>query len=110
MRKQLICLAVAGIVIAGCKKEEEDKGCVSTYNATVAPIINARCGVSGCHNGSSSLVDLTVYENLKARIDNGLVQTNVFELKLMPPASSTQLTEDEKAKIKCWMDNGAHQN
>ena len=47
---------------------------------------------------------------MKIRADNGRIAQFVFELKIMPPASAEKLTDAEKDKLKCWLDDGAPEN
>ena len=98
-----------------CEQEKpaptpEPVACVAKYGTDIAPIINAKCALSGCHVSGSSFGDFTVYEELKQRADNGRIKKNVFELKTMPPSTQTQLTDTEKEKLQCWLDNGAPQD
>ena len=96
------------ILWVSCKKEEETPAC--SYTASIRPVINSKCAIPDCHNGSTALGDFTTYEGLKTRADNGRIRTNVFELNIMPPASASPLTDEEKELIKCWLDNGASQD
>jgi uncharacterized membrane protein len=101
-------------VFLSCEKEEpappEPAGCVAKYSADIAPIVTTKCAISGCHVSGSSFGDFTVYAELKQRADNGRIRKNVFELNTMPPSTQTQLTDAEKDKLKCWLDNGAPQD
>lgn len=84
--------------------------CHPTYVGDIKTIVNTRCAISGCHDGNSAVVAFTTYDPLKERADNGRIKSYLFELKIMPPANATQLTEDEKKLIQCWLDNGAPEN
>jgi hypothetical protein len=105
-------LLLVVLLAPGCNKKggTENAGCVSKYSADILSIINNKCAISNCHNTGSALGDFTTYAGVKARADNGRIRRNVFELKIMPPASAIPLTDFEKEKIKCWLDNGAPQN
>lgn len=78
-----------------------------TYTAGIKTLVESRCAISGCHDGHSGIIGFTGYSPLKERADNGRIESFVFELKIMPPASATALTEDEKKLLQCWLDNGA---
>lgn len=105
----LICITTCCFLWLSCKKEA-DTSSVCSYSTIISPIINTKCAIPNCHNAASSLADFSTYEGLKQRADNGRIRTNVFDLKIMPPASAVQLTDDEKEKLKCWLDNGAPQD
>lgn len=104
-----LCLLWVLITIPACKKIT-DTGCNGSYKKDIQPIINTKCAVPNCHNAGATLGDFTIYANLKQRADNGRIRTNVFELKIMPPASAVPLTDQEKERLKCWLDNGAPQD
>lgn len=103
------------IVLPACKKEQATpvstgtQKC-ATYTGDIASIIENKCAISGCHNAGSHLGDFTTYGEVKERADNGRIRQNVFELKIMPPASAEKLTDAEKEKLQCWLDDGAPQN
>lgn len=88
----------------------EPAGCTAKYATDITTIINAKCALQGCHVSGSSFGNFIIYSELKKRVDNGRLQKNVFDLKIMPPSTQTQLTDDEKDKLKCWLDNDAPQN
>jgi uncharacterized membrane protein len=97
------------MALNACRKQKsETEPC--TYTSQVKPIIAAKCSLPDCHGAGSLLGDFTNYESLKVRVDNGRLRLNVFELKIMPPASVDTLTSDEKEVLKCWIDNGAKQD
>ena len=83
---------------------------MAKYSSDIAPVITAKCALPGCHVAGSSFGDFSAYAELKQRADNGRIQRNVFELKKMPPSTQAQLTDEEKDKLKCWLDNGAPQD
>lgn len=110
-------LAACLVVITSCGKNKPEPapqpqpaGCKPTYTTDIKAIVDAKCAVSGCHDGSANIVNLSSYTPLKERADNGRIRSYIFELKIMPPASATQLTDAEKDIIKCWLDNGAPEN
>ncbi len=89
---------------------EPMKTLCATYGVDIVPIVESKCAVTGCHVDGFTFGNFTLYGELKKRVDNGKIQSLVFDNQLMPPASAQQLTEEEKAKIKCWMDDGALNN
>lgn len=74
-----------------------------TYNGDILAIFQARCQNAGCHPGNGDLFTYSAAFNrrndIKARTQSGN----------MPPGGGG-ITADEKAKIACWVDDGAPQN
>ncbi len=113
----IIVLIVQAITWTSCNKGEGKNPepdpippCRPTYVSDIKTIVQVKCAISGCHDGNSGVVAFTGYTPLKERADNGRIESYLFELKIMPPASATQLTEDEKELLQCWLDNGAPEN
>ena len=115
MRSTSILSYLLLITLPACKKEQatpvtpEPQKC-ATYSGDIAAIISSRCALSGCHVEGSAFGNFTEYNELKVRVDNGRIAQFVFELKIMPPASAEKLTDAEKDKLKCWLDDGAPEN
>lgn len=106
-----IIILVVLIMLDACRKSDPGThSCNVQYSSGIKPIISAKCGLPGCHAPGSTLPDLTNYDVLKIYADDSIVRQNVFELKIMPPAVATPLTNQEKEKLKCWLDNGAPEN
>lgn len=114
-----IALTWALAIFAACRKEEprtkpapdpKDPGCNPTYVSDIKRIAEARCAISGCHDGISGIAGFKEYAPLKERVDNGKVRSYALELKIMPPAGKPQLTGEEKKLLECWLDNGAPEN
>ncbi len=112
-----IIVLMAATIWASCDKGEGANPepdpippCRANYASDIKTIVQAKCAISGCHDGNSAVVAFTTYAPLKERADNGRIKSYLFELKIMPPASATQLTEDEKKLMQCWLDNGAPEN
>lgn len=82
----------------------------ATYAADIVYIVNSKCALPGCHVEGSTFGNFTLYSELKQRADNGRIQQFVFDLEIMPPASAEKLTDEEKEKLKCWLDDGAPDN
>ncbi|HEX2618409.1 MAG TPA: hypothetical protein VHL57_12760, partial [Flavobacteriales bacterium] len=57
-----------------------------TYALRVLPIIQSNCATPGCHvPGGTGVGDFTTYAGLRAKVDNGAFEANVFETRAMPP-------------------------
>jgi hypothetical protein len=90
------------------------------YQTTVKPIIvtycygqgNQTCHVTPSNQGANG--DFTTYAGLKAKVDNGSIQTRVLNPGGgMPPSYSTgpvALTSADLQKLKTWVNNGAQNN
>jgi len=82
-----------------------------SYLNDVDPIIQARCAISGCHDGSdASLPNYKNFPEFQARAHNfpGGVRQRV-KIDDMP-RSGGPLSAEEKAAIFCWIDEGALDN
>ena len=116
MKKTLLFLTCCTFGIVACNKEpnttepEQPATCHATYVADIKTIVNTKCAISGCHDGNSGIIGFNTYIPLKERADNGRIKSYVIELKIMPPSTAKQLTDDEKKLIQCWLDNGAPEN
>ncbi|MFL5754545.1 MAG: hypothetical protein ACJ76F_14120 [Bacteroidia bacterium] len=116
MRKTLsIILLFCSIIflLSTCKKKNEFKhlDCSkidSKYSTAIKSIISSNCTLSGCHDGSSSASNLTTYDKVKPFVDNGQFNEQVIKTKAMPQNRS--LSQDERNKIKCWLDDGGPNN
>lgn len=111
MKKYTILLAT---LLFACKKEDKPANttqppCSASYASDIKPMIANKCATAGCH-GHNGLANLNDYATLKERADNGNINKFVFELKMMPPTTTTQLTDVEKEKLQCWLKNGAQNN
>lgn len=121
MLKQVLSFIAALVILititASCNKGEGDNpkpdpipACRPTYESDIKTVVQAKCALSGCHDGTSGLVNFLTYGPLKAKADEGKIKRYVFELNIMPPATATQLIENEREKLQCWLDNGAPEN
>lgn len=82
-------------------------GTLPTYAANVAPLIQSRCAMSGCHSTGVSNTGgaLTNYSEIKAKA--AVIKTTVVNGSM--PKGST-FTAAEIKTITCWVDNGALNN
>ncbi|MBL4706486.1 MAG: hypothetical protein JKY54_18300 [Flavobacteriales bacterium] len=119
MQKLLFIVAV--VLLISCEKDKTLKaipfdctGVNATYEADIEPLILASCATgtgpgTGCHDAW-----ILNYNGLRARVLSGDIQRVVYELKSMPPApnflGTPTLTDDEIAKIMCWIQQGAQNN
>lgn len=93
---------------------KDASGCVVTqkirinsgisFSASIAPIIENSCAVTGCHNGSQ-FPDFRVFKN---------IHDNAFEIKKLTadgtmPQDGT-ITQAQINQIACWVDDGALNN
>jgi hypothetical protein len=87
----------------------------------VWPIISSRCAMSGCHNEATEdneETDLTSYSSIMQYvIANNPSDSDLWERimeedsdEVMPKPGSTPLTEEEKAIILQWINEGARNN
>lgn len=100
------------VVFQQCKKKDaDDVDCSKVnakYNADIRPLVAARCNTTGCHTSGYTNGDFTFYEGLKAAADNGTLANKVLDAKTMPPSGA--LSQDDRNKIKCWIDSGSPNN
>ncbi|MBL7913346.1 MAG: hypothetical protein JNJ41_19945 [Bacteroidia bacterium] len=119
MKKRLfifILLPAALGLLSNCKKKEKkddlnnlDCSAINSgYSSDIKPIIAANCNSSGCHNAGSANGDLTTYNGIKAKVDNGSLDNRVIQQRTMPLSGS--LAMDDLKKIKCWLNSGAPNN
>lgn len=83
--------------------ERGDTG--TSYAGDVDTIIQTKCAISGCHNGSNSLPDYTKFGELQSRAIGVKSRTQSGD---MPRTGS--LTQAEIDIIACWVDDGAKDN
>ena len=80
-----------------------------SYSRDIVPFIELRCATPGCHiPGGTGNGDLTTYEGVKAKVDNGSLVRRVLEIGDMPGVGD--LTECELDKLRSWIDDGAENN
>lgn len=90
------------------------------YQTAIKPIMVTYCygqGTQTCHVSPSSEGangDFSTYAGLKAKVDNGTIQSRVINSGGgMPPSYSTgptALSVDDLEKLKTWVNNGALDN
>lgn len=77
-----------------------------SFSNQVSSIIQTNCAISGCL-GNMQPPLLTSFSAIQANAANIKTRTGNGS---MPPAGKTPLTDDEKQKIACWVDDGAVNN
>ena len=94
-----------------------DKGVVplcdnvnSSYSQSIRPIMESKCAISGCHDGSSYTGNFNMYNEIKNWVDNGIFKVKVIDSKQMPPPTQPPLSDKEYQQIKCWVEKGALNN
>lgn len=115
IRKLTIALAFA-FVMAGCYYDKEEllypeaSDC-STINAKfstqVAPLIQTRCAIAGCHDASSGNKGGPFTNYTQISLKAATIKAQV-ESGAMPEGSS--LTSAEIRLISCWVNSGAPNN
>jgi hypothetical protein len=79
-----------------------DSSVLLEYN-DIKPIVTSKCSYNGCHNGSNNSVPTFLTEqDLKDNIADCKMQ---LERGAMPPAGSDSITDFDKAKLLCWINN-----
>ena len=108
----IVCSSVVLLLFGTCKKDEFKKldcsSLDSKYSTSISGIISSNCTLSGCHNGSGPTFDLRTYDLVKAQVNGGAFESAVITNKTMPKGRS--LSQDQRNKIKCWLDQGAPNN
>lgn len=118
MKKYLIAISivVSTVGISGCYYDTAEllypggldcTGVSPSYSTTIAPLIQSKCGMGGCHDAAASNTGgpLTNYTQNKAKA--AAIKTSVLNGSM--PKGST-LTADEIKSINCWVDNGSLNN
>jgi hypothetical protein len=83
-----------------------------SFSEDVRPIIETKCAIAGCHNGSlGEDLNWTIYQNFHQRAREGQVKFRVTH-RIMPPEDSPAgpLSQDEINAIACWTDQGSLNN
>jgi hypothetical protein len=83
-----------------------------SYLEDVKPIVESKCAISGCHNGTLGADrNWLNFETFRTNALQGNVKNYVID-RIMPPAHSAAgpLSQDEINTIACWVDDGAPNN
>lgn len=76
----------------------------TSFSATILPLFNTSCNVSGCHDGPNA----AQLNNFQVVHDNAAQIRASISSGRMPKGGS--LTTVQKNAIYCWIDNGAKNN
>lgn len=79
-----------------------------SFAEKVEPLITAACAVSGCHGDGSQAPDFTIRDNILSAA--GRMRQLVATRQMPPGSCNCPLTDEEKASILCWIDDGAMDN
>jgi len=118
-------LLTFALVIASCKHEPiipdppepEPTFCEQTsptYSDSIKVIVELSCSYTGCHAAGAGIGDFTTYSGMLSRLDNGKIEERVIDMEEdttlgMPPfyaSGPVDLTDEQLALFKCWLDNG----
>ena len=106
----VLAIALVAILPYACithKKATLDCSTIeSKYTSDILPIIRDNC--YKCHGAGSNKGDFTTYAGIKNMVDNGELENEVLKKQEMPP--SGPLPEEQRKKIRCWLNNGAPNN
>ena len=83
-----------------------------SYLEDVKPILESKCAISGCHNGSLGAErNWSDFPTFQENAQHGNVKNYVTN-RIMPPSFSPNgpLSQDQINTIACWIDNGAQNN
>lgn len=116
MKTKLLAIFSSIFLLTSCTFEKAvplPAGCTTTmyYSTDIKPFIDSKCVT--CHSSVPSYMnggDFSSFSLFKEKIDDGSVVDRVFKRKDMAPIGYDQLTEGEKAMLKCWIEQGAPNN
>src|SRR5688572_13828783 len=83
-----------------------------SFNADVKPIVETKCAIPSCHNGSLGAErDWSNFATFQQNAKNGNVKNHVIN-RIMPPSFSPNgpLSQEQINTIACWIDADAPNN
>jgi len=110
-------VAAVSLVATSCYKDREELlypkfDCSkkqSTYSGDISAIFTSKCIT--CHRAGGDADGYSISNYQEVFDYRSSIQSDCLEGgNQMPKPGSPQLTDDEKAKLKCWLDNGAQNN
>ncbi len=116
MKRPILHLLLLLPALAGCYYDNEEElypGVCQVgepaqpgyWTSTVQPLIATRCATAGCHvAGGTGTGDFTQYANVKAALDNGTFQYQVFTARSMP--TTGPLPACDIQKLQAWVNEG----
>ena len=84
----IFALITGALLLATCKKSDEDSTPTITCDGTVTYMANAKaildksCTAAGCHNASSGRGDFTTYAGIKPYLTSGDFYKKVITIKI----------------------------
>lgn len=108
MKKFALILGLAVMTIFACTKEDDPCEDVK-YSNNIKSLLDTGCNVEGCHAAGGDQTDYSDWKNINA----GAFTKRVLTDGDMPPAAAIEgkkvnaLTDQQKADLKCWLENGA---
>ena len=81
-----------------------------SYMTSIDPVVQSRCAVTGCHVAGTAVPDFTDFATFQALANNnpGGIRQRVKTDDM--PRSGDPLTDEQKAALFCWIDEGALDN
>jgi hypothetical protein len=116
----ILLMTLLFLGVSGCYNDKEEllypqnstADCTtidSKFSTAVNSIFQNKCSTgSGCHGAGSFYAEFLTYSSIFNKKTE--ISKRVFIDQNMPTAGSPQLTTNEKAVLKCWLDAGAPNN
>ena len=114
MRVSLILISMLAFSCTSEKGPLLENVCVTgsdtiTYTSHIKTFIDGSCAVAGCHDAGSLNGDLTTYQNVRLKVDDGTIRNRVLILHDMPPSPTPGLlpTRCDLQRLEKWLNDGA---
>lgn len=105
-----LLLAFGVVLVTSCGGSDETvtPDVKATYTADAAPVFNASCNFSGCHNIGSVNGSIGNYDDAKAFTQGGEVLKSIkHEAGVDPmPQGGSKLSDEKIAAIEKWISDG----
>ena len=104
MKKLFLLLSlnlILCILYSSCTKKKWKCDETPSYKTDIQPLLSAHCGK--CHSWDN-------YADAKALAVNGQLKDKTINTREMPPAGEQRLTNKQRKKIFCWIEQGAMDN
>ena len=115
VKRYLLWIVGIVLIILSCERDKlpvPSTECTDelSYQSDIESIIQTSCAYAGCHiSGTPGIIDYSTYNGLLQVIESGAFEERVLIQMNMPPMNAngpTSLTEDQKNKIRCWLQQG----